>query len=118
LVDRLWAALPEAGVQLRCPARVEALDDDGGRVRLRLDDGSQVGARIAVAADGAQSTLRRLAGIEVDLHEHGQRGVVGFIASERDHQSTAWQRFLPGGPLAFLPFADGNSTIVWSLPDA
>ncbi len=118
LVDRLWAALPEAGVQLRCPARVEALDDDGGRVRLRLDDGSQVGARIAVAADGAQSTLRQLAGIEVDLHEHGQRGVVGFIASERDHLATAWQRFLPGGPLAFLPFADGNSSIVWSLPDA
>ena len=117
LVDRLWARLGAAGVQVRCPARVEALDDDGDRVRLRLDDGSQLHARIAIAADGAGSTLRRLAGIEVDTHDHGQRGVVGFVASERPHQDTAWQRFLPGGPLAFLPFADGNSSIVWSLPD-
>src|SRR5699024_4758553 len=30
---------------------------------------------------------------------------------------TAWQRFLPGGPLAFLPCGDGLSSIVWSLPD-
>src|SRR3546814_15068819 len=66
LLDRLWALLPAAGVRLRCPARVEALQDDGDCVRLRLDDGSQVQVRLAVAADGAQSSLRRLAGIEVD----------------------------------------------------
>lgn len=118
LLDRLWALLPAAGVRLRCPARVEALQDDGDRVRLRLDDGSQVQARLAVAADGAQSSLRRLAGIEVDVHEHGQRGVVGYVATERPHEDTAWQRFLPGGPLALLPFAGGHCSIVWSLPDA
>ena len=118
LLDRLWARLPAAGVQVRCPARVEALDDDGERVRLRLDDGTQVQARLAVAADGAQSSLRRLAGIEVDTHDHGQRGVVGYVATGIPHEDTAWQRFLPGGPLAFLPFADGHCSIVWSLPDA
>ena len=118
LLDRLWARLGSAGVQLRCPARVEALEDDGERVRLRIDDGSQVQARVAIAADGAGSTLRRLAGIEVDVHEHGQRGIVGFVATGRAHEDTAWQRFLPGGPLAFLPFADGSSSIVWSLPEA
>ena len=117
LLDRLWARLGAAGVQLRCPARVESLDDDGERVRLALDDGSQVHARLAIAADGAQSTLRSLAGIEVDTHDHGQRGVVAYVSTARPHEDTAWQRFLPGGPLAFLPCADGNSSIVWSLPD-
>ena len=121
LLDRLWALLPAAGVQVRCPARVQSLEPQapGDReVRLQLDDGSSVHARLAIAADGAASTLRALAGLEVDAHDHGQRGVVGYVATGLPHMDTAWQRFLPGGPLAFLPCADGGSSIVWSLPDA
>ena len=116
LQDRLWAALPRAGVRLHCPARVEALEQDEAGVRLRLDDGGWLQARIAVAADGARSTLRELAGIATTSRDYGQRGVVGYVAGERAHEDTAWQRFLPGGPLAVLPFADGSCSIVWSLP--
>jgi ubiquinone biosynthesis UbiH/UbiF/VisC/COQ6 family hydroxylase len=121
LLDRLWAALPAAGVRVHCPARVVALEtatgeDDG--VRLRLDDGSRLQARIAIAADGAGSTLRGLAGMRVARHDYGQRGVVGYVATARDHEATAWQRFLPTGPLAFLPCADGSSSIVWTLPES
>lgn len=120
LLDRLWAALPGAGVRVHCPARVVALEAAGegdGFARLQLDDGSRVQARIAIAADGAQSTLRELAGLRVARHDYGQRGIVGYVASERGHEDTAWQRFLPTGPLAFLPCADGSSSIVWTLPD-
>lgn len=121
LADRLWAALPAAGVELRCPARVEAMDQDsgaGGSVRLRLDDGSRLEGRLAIAADGAASTLRRLAGLPLHARDYHQQGVVGYIHSERPHQDTAWQRFLPGGPLALLPFTEGCSSIVWTLPEA
>jgi len=117
LVDRLWAALAAAGVQLQCPARVEAMEQDAAGVRLRLDDGSRLDARIAVAADGAASDLRRLAGLDVDAHDYHQRGVVAFIETEKPHEDTAWQRFLPTGPLALLPFAQGRSSIVWTLPE-
>ncbi|WP_344758602.1 UbiH/UbiF family hydroxylase [Luteimonas lutimaris] len=118
LVDRLWAALARAGVEVRMPARVEGLEQDAAGVRLRLDDGSRVEARVAIAADGAGSTLRKLAGGEVSRHDYGQRGVVAFIETGRPHEETAWQRFLPTGPLAVLPFAEGRSSIVWTLPDA
>ena len=117
LVDRLWAALPAAGVDVRCPARVEAMEQDADGVVLRLDDGTRLDARLAVAADGADSTLRRLAGLEVSGRDYAQRGVVAFVRTERSHEDTAWQRFLPTGPLAFLPFTDGLSSIVWTLPD-
>jgi 2-octaprenyl-3-methyl-6-methoxy-1,4-benzoquinol hydroxylase/2-octaprenylphenol hydroxylase len=70
-----------------------------------------------VAADGAGSPLRRLAGLDTHGHDYGQRGVVAHVATEQPHQCTAWQRFLPGGPLALLPLADGRSSIVWSLPE-
>src|SRR5690606_6544160 len=85
LVDPLWAALARAGVEVRTPARVEGLEQDAAGVRLRLDDGSRVEARVAIAADGAGSTLRKLAGGEVSRHDYGQRGVVAFIETERPH---------------------------------
>ena len=117
LIDRLWAALPAAGVEVRCPAELQAFDHDDDWVQLRLADGGRVAARIAVAADGAASALRRLAGIGITRHDYRQRGVVGYVATELSHEDTAWQRFLPGGPLAFLPCGDGSSSIVWSLPE-
>lgn len=123
LVDRLWAALPAADVRVHCPAKVEALEqlDDG--VRLRLDDGSRIEANLVVAADGAESSVRGLAGLDVDTHSYAQRGVVAYIQTEHPHEQTAWQRFLPTGPLAFLPCVDSPSTgrlssIVWTLPEA
>src|SRR5690606_14015582 len=118
LVDRLWSALSRAGVDVRVPARVETLEQDDDGVRLRLDDGSRVDARVAVAADGAESTLRRLAGGEVSRRDYGQRGVVAYIETDQPHEETAWQRFLSSGPLAVLPFAAGRSSIVWTLPEA
>ena len=118
LVDRLWAALPAAGVQLYCPARVEAMEQDAQGVRLRLDDGRRIEASIAIAADGAESTLRSLAGLEVIRHDYGQRGVVAYVDSALPNEDTAWQRFLDTGPLAVLPFERNRSSIVWTLPDA
>ena len=118
LVDRLWAALPAAGVQLYCPARVEAMEQDAQGVRLRLDDGRRVEASIAIAADGAESTLRALAGLEVSRHDYGQRGVVAYVDSALPNEDTAWQRFVDTGPLAVLPFDRNRSSIVWTLPDA
>ncbi|MCC4618685.1 UbiH/UbiF family hydroxylase [Xanthomonas cassavae CFBP 4642] len=118
LVDRLWTAVHTAGIDVHCPARVVELEQDAGSVRLRLDDGSRLEAAIAIAADGASSTLRELTGFPVSRHAYAQRGVVAFVETEQPHQSTAWQRFLTTGPLALLPFVDGRSSIVWTLPDA
>ena len=118
LVDRLWTRLAAAGVEVQAPASVEALEQHDDGVSLRLSDGGRLEARIAIAADGAGSTLRGLAGIGVDAHDYGQAGVVGYIESEAPHRDTAWQRFLPTGPLALLPVADGRSSIVWTVPAA
>lgn len=127
LQDRLWAALRASDVVLRCPASVVALEQDGdadpdGAATLELDDGLRIEARIAIAADGARSALRDLAGIATTSADYGQQGVVAYIATEHPHEDTAWQRFLPTGPLAFLPCAPwpeapNVSSIVWTLPD-
>lgn len=126
LVDALWQALPGAGVRVHCPARVEQLEQLDTGVRIGLDDGLVLEAQLAIAADGGHSALRRLAGIEAPVHDYQQRGLVAFVASEIPHRRTCWQRFLPTGPVAFLPFsADGDAvldarlgSIVWTLPTA
>lgn len=117
LVERLWAALPAAGVRVHCPARLESFEQDDTGARLRLDDGIRLDTRLAIAADGAASTLRTLAGMTIDSHDYRQGGVVGFIETGQSHQDIAWQRFLSTGPLAVLPFTEGRSSIVWTLPE-
>jgi 2-octaprenylphenol hydroxylase len=46
--------------------------------------------------------------------EYHQTAIVATVATERSHEKTAWQRFMRDGTLAFLPLADGTSSIVWS----
>ncbi|MCE5231888.1 MAG: UbiH/UbiF/VisC/COQ6 family ubiquinone biosynthesis hydroxylase [Mizugakiibacter sp.] len=116
--DRLWQALDAAGVRRLCPAEVRDFAAREERAALELADGSALSARLLVAADGAQSPLRGRAGIATRGRDYGQRAVVAHVTTERPHEHTAWQRFLPGGPIALLPLADGRCSIVWSLPDA
>ncbi len=116
---RLWQALDAAGVRRVCPAQVsgfEVLDD---RVQLAITggDSDSLSARLLVAADGAASPLRTMAGIATTGRDYAQRGVVAHVSTERPHEGTAWQRFLDTGPLAFLPLGDGRCSIVWSLPE-
>ena len=115
----LWSALQgEPNISLRCPAAVTSTEaDDACRV-LSLDDDSRLAARLVIAADGAESALRKMLGIDTHDRDYAQRAIVAHVVTQRAHEHTAWQRFLPGATLAFLPLADGRSSIVWSVPDA
>lgn len=89
------------------------------RRRIVLDDGRQLTASLLVAADGAQSILREKAGFQLRQWEYGHNGIVATVRMEKTHQATAWQRFMPEGPLAMLPLetSDGSQqlcSIVWS----
>lgn len=122
LVDRLWTAAQQAGVRLHCPDRISGLEQGLDGASVELESGRRLRARLVVGADGAGSHVRDLVGLETRGRSYGQRGIVAYIGHARPHQATCWQRFLPGGPLAFLPFADTEggghrSSIVWSLPE-
>jgi 2-octaprenylphenol hydroxylase len=67
-----------------------------------------------IAADGARSVSRACVGIKARERAYGQTALVTHIRTERPHRQTAWQRFLPQGPIAFLPLNDGRSSIVWT----
>jgi 2-octaprenylphenol hydroxylase len=102
-------------VELHCPAALETAHplDEGGWW-MRVNDGCEFTTRLLVGADGAQSRVRQLAGIETGGWGYDQHAVVANVRTAKPHQETAWQRFLPSGPLAFLPLHDGRCSIVWS----
>jgi 2-octaprenyl-3-methyl-6-methoxy-1,4-benzoquinol hydroxylase len=116
LVDRLQAALADAGVPM-VNARLESTETDDDGITLQLDGDRRLRAAWAFGADGATSVVRGMAGIAVDARDYGAKGLVAYLHCERPHEATCWQRFLPSGPLALLPCADGRVSIVWSLPD-
>jgi ubiquinone biosynthesis UbiH/UbiF/VisC/COQ6 family hydroxylase len=90
-----------------------------GRRFARLDtDFGQIRARLVVAADGAHSWVRRQSKIFTNQHDYQQAGIVTRVVSERSHEGCAWQRFLETGPIAFLPLANNECSIVWSVDNA
>lgn len=111
LLERL-AALDEA--HWYCPAGLRRLQVNERAAQVELTDGRRLSAALVVGADGAESRVRELAGINRSVRAYNQRAVVATVRTELGHAHTAWQRFLPTGPLAFLPLADGRCSIVWS----
>jgi 2-octaprenyl-6-methoxyphenol hydroxylase len=116
----LWQGLESAArVSLRAPARVTGLVQDEDAVTVKLDaadDGvAEVRARLLVAADGARSPTRELAGIAHETRDYHQVAVIANLSPAEDHDGTAFERFTPSGPLAVLPLARGRATIVWTL---
>jgi 2-polyprenylphenol 6-hydroxylase len=111
---RCLQAARQAGVAV-IEAALRDVHVEGTMARIRLSDGREIGATLVVAADGADSPTRRLTGIGTTGHGYGADALVAHVHTERPHGDTAWQRFLPTGPLAMLPLADGRSSIVWSV---
>ena len=83
-------------------------------IRLKLNDDTVLSAKLIVGADGARSWLRSQAGIQINTRDYEQKGLVTTVKTSGSHQQTARQRFLPTGPLAFLPLTENHCSIVWS----
>jgi ubiquinone biosynthesis UbiH/UbiF/VisC/COQ6 family hydroxylase len=99
---------------------VTALTQDDAQAVLTLEGGGQVSASLVVAADGAQSALREMAGMQAQTHDYHQHAVVAHYAIDTPHAGTAWQWFGADDVIALLPLAASNPaqvSLVWSLPD-
>jgi 2-octaprenylphenol hydroxylase len=111
----------EPQIQLLGGERLQALElAQGGHAGALLGfaSGRRLTAKLVVGADGAQSAVRALAGIDASVHDCAQQAIVATIRTAAPHRHTAWQRFLRSGPLALLPLAtlpgERACSIVWS----
>jgi 2-polyprenylphenol 6-hydroxylase len=111
----LLDAFAEGGGRIEA-AQLVALQIGAEYVNVETTGGT-IAARLVVGADGAQSAVREAVGLTVEASDYRQTAIVATVATERSHEKTAWQRFMRHGTLAFLPLADGTSSIVWSADD-
>lgn len=109
----LLAVLDASGVEI-VPASIEGLALGAGEAVVDAD-GRRITARLVVGADGGRSRVRELAGLEARSRDYRQQAIVANVVTARPHERTAWQRFLGHGTLAFLPLANGQCSIVWSV---
>lgn len=116
--DGLLERLHDSDIGLLANARLEQMRRSGDEWLLTLADGRRLRAPLVVAADGANSAVRHLAGCETREWDYLHHAIVTSVRCTQAHQATAWQRFTDQGPLAFLPLArDGGQawcSIVWS----
>lgn len=116
LLERMAAF---ANVAMICPAEARTMRRTADGVTVTLADGRTLAARLVVGTDGARSWVRDQAGITTTGWAYDQHALTANIRTSRPHGDAAWQRFMPDGPLAFLPLSEPNlSSIVWSThPD-
>ncbi|MBO1538141.1 2-octaprenyl-3-methyl-6-methoxy-1,4-benzoquinol hydroxylase [Pseudomonas sp. OA65] len=116
--DALLDRLHDCDLGLLANARLEQMRRSGDDWLLTLADGRTLRAPLVIAADGANSAVRRLTGVATREWDYLHHAIVTSVRSARPHRKTAWQRFTDNGPLAFLPLErDGQHdwcSIVWS----
>ena len=76
-----------------------------------------VAARLVVGADGADSAVRRAAGLAIRVHRCDHVALAGDLAPERPHRGRAFERFTECGPLAVLPRGEERCGFVWAVPE-
>lgn len=119
MLAALWRRIAQCEpVDTYCPSELGAIEVHDAHVAVHLSGGGYLNARLLVGADGPRSTVRTRMGISSMRWDYAQQGIVAMVAVEEPRRHVAWQRFLPTGPLAFLPLPDARYSIVWSVDAA
>ncbi len=100
----------ETNIKLVEDAQLVSIDhtSNGVEVTLTVQEHVQVvSANVLIAADGTSSLARSMIGVEVEQYDYQQCAVIANVATAKPHESTAYERFTPSGPLALLPLSSG-----------
>lgn len=119
LLDKIKAA---ENITYLCPEEITDIDYRANQAKqaasiVTLSSGKKIQAKLLVGADGVNSKVCEAAAIQRTKQPYRQQGLVCNVTTSESHQNTAWQCFMPTGPLALLPLFNGQSSIVWSLDE-
>ncbi|HLB30012.1 MAG TPA: FAD-dependent monooxygenase, partial [Gammaproteobacteria bacterium] len=105
-------------VEIIAPATVSSVQSSRGRIEVDCAQGEthrKLSARLLVAADGANSTVRAMLGIPVEEKDYAQTAIVANVAVAKPEPETAHERFTEEGPLALLPLGGERHVMVLTV---
>jgi 2-octaprenyl-6-methoxyphenol hydroxylase len=105
----------QQNIEMICPAKVTSLNQHLDSIELILNDDRSLSAKLVVAADGGNSTIRQLLGLGALKRDYQQTAITANITPERQHRGRAFERFTDSGPIALLPMSDNRCSLVWSV---
>ncbi|MHB8367271.1 MAG: FAD-dependent monooxygenase [Acidithiobacillus sp.] len=120
----LHAALESAGLHIHYGREITSAFADSKAMYVTDVSGMEFRGTLLAIAEGRQSPLRKtLIQAPVFREDYGQDAITATVWIEKPHRHIAYQRFLPTGPLAVLPFSDdadgkARASIVWSAKHA
>ncbi|HSG11279.1 MAG TPA: 2-octaprenyl-6-methoxyphenyl hydroxylase [Gammaproteobacteria bacterium] len=82
------------------------------------DTSVELQAALLVGADGADSLLRKQAGIGSRETDYRQTAIVTNVTPQLAHENIAYERFTPDGPIALLPMSEQRCGVVLTVPSA
>ncbi|XTI73282.1 FAD-dependent monooxygenase [Acidithiobacillus sp. AC3] len=121
LEHALRTAFCRAGGSLLYDCQWQMAYSDAEGIELEDQEGTGYRGRLLAIAEGRQSRLRQqIFQSSIYRADYQQEAIVATVQIERPHGGIAYQRFLPSGPLALLPFADNaqgqaQASLVWSV---
>lgn len=115
------------------PAKIDDIKQEAEQVQVVLNTGEQLTAKLLVVAEGGNSLSRELLNIGTSKSQYEQCAIITNIEVEQQNRldktlqrkgedavsgNTAFERFTTSGPIAFLPIAKDQYSVVWSVkPD-
>ncbi|KGQ36982.1 FAD-dependent monooxygenase [Gallibacterium genomosp. 1] len=112
--EGLWQQfqqLPNVDFAVNCEVSVQQYQQNIWH--LILDNGERICSPYIIAADGATSQWRTIAGIGVTGWRYQQDCMLMLADTEAEQQSMTWQQFYPSGPRALLPLLGKQVCLVW-----
>ena len=100
------------------PAEVTQITPQENMVHIEFHQDSQartVSAQLLIAADGANSSICQQLGIPIHVQHYDQTAIITNLTLEQSHQNIAYERFTDTGPIALLPIADKQYSLVWTV---
>ena len=115
LIKELWELIFSQNIQPYY-SHISDISGDPGDWTITLSSGELIRCELIIGCDGGNSWVRDFFSFDTSIKPYNHHALIATVHVDGCNESTAFQRFLKTGPLAFLPTAKPHIySIVWSI---
>jgi 2-octaprenyl-6-methoxyphenol hydroxylase len=112
LLPTLRKRAEELGVTF-IEAKTTGARSSGGSIHITLSNTFEISASLCLAADGANSAMRKATGIATDTWSYDQTAIATSFAHSMGHDNVSTEYHKSAGPFTTVPLPENRSSLVW-----